>query len=425
MFQKPATENFWPIRPQPMGDETFGSWFSRLAWANGVTATELHAISLPGARMHRRDLDRLAEAELLENVSQHTGASVEDLANRTFRYWSGRLFESDDHRTKLIWLTPAGQIETKKCFGQQLCPECLSEHREPYLIQHWRLGFVTSCDVHNVLLVDRCPRCRSPIQPLYHSSPYSTVSDCWNCGFDFREATIEETPPFSHQKDLVQIAERGWTYLGDEHFLYSISFFRLLWTIYRLLATGRFAFSLREKADKKVPPSSIPTIKEIERLNPRCRRVLLGMAMALLEDWPCRFVDACHEVGISTRVLIKDPAQVPHALWDVARTQLLEPSIRVSQAEILAAKRFLEKRGAIATHRNLSEILGTKFKTHRRLASPAKESCPWGEHRYWKLDGVSAAVRANARKAAHHEGERIGPWVDKVLRDALRRKGFE
>ncbi len=42
-------------------------------------------------------------------------------------------------------------------FGKRVCPLCLLEN-DAYLLP-WRIGIVTSCPIHNVLLLDCCPQC--------------------------------------------------------------------------------------------------------------------------------------------------------------------------------------------------------------------------------------------------------------------------
>ena len=178
---------FWPFRPKPIGDEAFSSWFSRLAWANGLTPSELFRVASPGARLHRLDLDRYAGLDLIESLGSHTGIPTDELVSRTLDRWLGTLIEEAEGREKLLWLPPAGTIEKSRCFGQQVCPECLRHQDVPYLQQLHRLAFVTSCPVHHVQLVDRCPQCTAPVQPLYASSVPGDICRCWNCGSDFRE----------------------------------------------------------------------------------------------------------------------------------------------------------------------------------------------------------------------------------------------
>ena len=278
--------DLWPFRPRPIAGESFASWFSRVSWANGLGAAELYPITLPGARMHRIDLDRFACNELIENLSTHTGVAASELWPRTFTIWTGKLFEHDDGINKLIWLPPAGRHQTSKSFGQQACPQCLRESETPYIKREWRLSFVTACKTHRTLLIDRCPACTAPIQPLYTPACVASMSRCWNCNFDLRHAVTERVADFSAQDRLMQVIDDGGEALGAYGSVPALSVFRILWIVYRLLATGRVALPLREWVGGPEPPSGIPRIKEVERLNPRCRHALVTMAVSLMDECP-------------------------------------------------------------------------------------------------------------------------------------------
>ena len=412
-------DELWPFRPRPLEDESFASWFARTAWANGLDPSELYAVALPGARMFRIDLDRFACGELIENLSAHTGAPADDLWARTLQAWAGRLFDHDDGHNKLIWLPPAGTHQTSKSFGQQVCPRCLQEDAVPYLRQHWRFSFVTTCKTHGILLIDRCPSCAAPIQPLYTPVSAGAMYTCWKCGHDFREVVTQHEDNHAAQQTLLQIVDEGWGQLEGYGSVYALNYFRILWTIYRLLATGRFALPLREWIDDTEPPTGIPRIKEIERLNPRCRHALVIMALGLMQDWPHRFMTACVDVGISSRVLLKNSQQMPFALWEPITQYLSEPVGKITRSDIKNAKASLKAQDVRPTYRALQNLLGMHFHANRQLALPAYKHVPYGTDRYWKLDGISPQTRAAAKRMAKQEGENIGAWVDKTLRHAL------
>lgn len=409
----------WPFRPKPERNESFASWFCRTAWANGLSAAELYPVALPGARLYRLDLDRFACDALIENLATYTGIPAHDLRPRTFRAWAGSLFEHDDGQGKLLWLTPAGLRQHATSFGQQACPLCLREDGVPHLKRQWRLAFVTACETHGALLIDRCPACAAPIQPLYAPVSDGGMTLCWNCGFDLGDADVELVDDHAAQRALLRSAHEGWGELGDYGPVRSLSYFRILWTVYRLLATGRFALPLREWTGGPEPPSGIPRIKEVERLNPRCRHALVTMDFGLMQDWPHRFVSACRDVGISTRVLLKEAERTPFALWEPATDYLSAPVTEITEADVTSAKAWLKRHGKRPTYRALQDLLGTHFQAHRTLALPTHKHAPYGTHRYWKLDGVSPEVRAAAVRAAHKKGENTGAWVDRVLRESL------
>lgn len=422
-------QSIWPFRPRPVGDEAFASWFSRLAWANGLSAGELYRVALPGGRMHRVDLDRFSCVDLLTRLSLHTGIPFEDLLERTLRQWTGRLFEEDDGKNKLPWLPLAGTQQESKSFGQQACVECLRQKPVPFLRAEHRLSFVTGCTRHNVLLVDRCPNCTSPIQPLYAVSGSKSVCMCWHCGFDFREIEPEPTVSFIDQDMLIGCADGDWPKLGRFGHVHPILYFRLLWIVYRLLATGHYAYPLRDWVNKNllsdgVPVAAVPRIKEVERLPTSSRRILLRYTLALMEEWPSRFVEACQSSGIHSRVILKDHAETPFALWSVVTEKLNDADTPVSRMEAATAKAFLERSGVAPTRHALQEVLGRKSKIADSMAVPASDHRAYGTQRYWKLDGVSTDVRAAARSAAAKDGHNFGPWVDQILKAELKKRGL-
>src|SRR5205814_803631 len=81
-------------------------------------------------------------------------------------------------------------------FGQQFCPLCLHEDKEPYYRKRWRLAFMTCCEIHAVALLDRCPQCGSPVN--FHRNELGdpnvshavSTTHCFKCALDLSDPTI-------------------------------------------------------------------------------------------------------------------------------------------------------------------------------------------------------------------------------------------
>ena len=236
----------WPGRPSPRDDETFSSWFARVAHANGLPPKELFRIVLPGGYLHSRDLDRQACQSTIDTMAHHTGVLPERLQQMTFIIWTGRLIEEDDGIHRLPWLAPVGREASRNAFGQQLCPLCAAES-VPYFRMSWRLGFVTTCPQHGVLLIDRCPHCAAPISPTNGWNPKTGQMQCWKCEQPFAENETEQADQtdIDIQQALLASAHDGWMEMGEYGFTHSLAAFKVLMLVFRLLATGKYATALR------------------------------------------------------------------------------------------------------------------------------------------------------------------------------------
>jgi hypothetical protein len=418
----------WPARVPLAAGESFASWFCRLAWSHGLTAGELYGVALPGGRMFRFDLDRLADRQLIAGLSVGTGIAADEIESRTFRHWAPTIYGDDDGLGRLRWLPTATIGRHRSSFGQQICPDCLAAPGGAQLSMEWRLGFVHSCPVHRRLLIDRCPGCGSPIQPLAAPVGRGRFDLCVACGGQLGSEAADPTSlaDLTLQASHLRVAETGQASLGAYGALYPLAYFEILRLVHRLLATGRFALALRRRFPDMLDdrPESIPRLKEIDRLPPRARRTLLRIADHLLQEWPDRFVAACEALGIHARVLIKDKAKTPFAFWDPVVRHLSAPEITVPATDILAAKRALLEQGRPSTYRELRTLLGAKFATHPELVEPHLGHRRYGSGRYWKLDGVSPQVRQSVKAAAAKSGESIGGWVDRTLGQALAAEHF-
>jgi len=413
----------WPAPVPLVAAESFSSWFCRLAWSHGLSAGELYGIALPGGRMFRCDLDRLADRQLIAGLADGTGIDADLIESRTFRRWASTIYGDDDGLGRLRWLPTATIGRHRSSFGQQICPECLADDGGAQLLMEWRLGFVHSCPVHRRLLIDRCPGCGSPIQSLAAPAGVGRFDLCVACGGHLEAPTADPTSSddLALQACHVLVAETGQASLGTYGAIHPLLYFEILRLVYRLLATGRFSLAIRRRFADLLEdrPESIPRLKEVDRLPPRARRALLRVADHLLGDWPDRFISMCEDLGIHARVLIKDKARTPFAFWDPVVRHLSAPEIKVPAADIINAKRLLADDGRPSTYRELRALLGAKFATHPELAERHHGHRRYGAGRYWKLDGVSPQVRQSVKEAAAKSGESIAGWVDRTLGKAL------
>lgn len=413
----------WPGRPVPLPDESISSWFARLAGANGLPPSELFAILQPGGYRYPRDLDRYADDVLLHRLGEATGVDAEQIRLGTFRRWAGRMFGIDDGLIKLPWLPPAGREDSRRSYGQQVCPCCLTEDSHPYLRLTWRLGFLVACPKHQRLLVDRCPSCGEPVNILRRNR--NEGIECWRCGLDLRST---ETDPVDGdilclQNRLLAVMEDGWAVLNEAGPVHALAYVQLLALVFRLLVSGKHALPLRTCLSVRDPAlacDSIPRMREVEMLNPRARRDVLRMADYLLTDWPHRFVEACAATRLTSRHLLKSGRSYPFAYQQAVEQHLTVQHRAMDGEELEAAKRQLARRGIRPTYRALVELTGVKITAERARAEAADAAAAaWGQGRYWKLDGVSPEVKAAARLAAHRSGENVGVWLDRLVRKEL------
>lgn len=414
----------WPVGIPLQTDESFSSWFARIAWAHGATPSELYRIALPGARIGGVDLDRHACDDLILNLSRYAAVPAGDLEAATLRRWRGSVYGRDDGKTHITWLPPTGRAYGQSSFGQQVCPACLAEDREPYFRTSWRLSFYSVCLRHRRMMIDRCPGCSSPIH-LPNVATGATLVHCGSCDFDLLSIATPKVVDrdLAAQTRLMRIASGDWQLMGAYGYMHPVLFFKLFALLYRLIASGRFALPLRrvllsDRSELRV--EAIPRIREVHRHTARIRHILVGMAWQLVQDWPVRFVEVCGAVGLHRWLLVREPDNVPFVYADTVLRHLVGQMHHVGIEEIDTVSRHLSACGKAPTYEALKGVLGVKFHAARKLSAPVKPHKPYGTHRYWKLDGVSPATRAAAKKAAHKAGESVGSWVDLALQNALR-----
>lgn len=417
---RPATwDAYWPVRTKPLADEGFVSWFCRLAWSNGLDAQSLFDVAKTDGNSKHRDLDRFPDPLSIERLASATGADATGLTQRTLKGWCGTVTESIDETGEIPWLPQAGMRKQSRAFGQQACISCLREQPTPYFRQHWRLACLTMCENHREMLIDRCPACAAPIQPLLLQSATSPISVCWRCGQDYRYASpiTVELKPFDEA--LLDAVDAGWGAIPGLGRVHSIAFFRIIWILYRLVAVGQFAKPLQRRFRNDVAMTRIPRTDTLHKLTPAYRRNAINVVWCLLGDWPHTLLKTCRDLSIGIDVLLRGPATPPFALWDVLNEHLTSTPYKVSRGEIAAAKRFLEKRGIAPTPGTMGMLISSPSRTRTQGAPPFKTRAAHGHGQSWKLEGVSTETRLAVIAAARAEDTKLGHWVEAALIKAL------
>jgi len=193
---KGLTSPLWPIHFKPLPDELLSSWLVRLAHSHGLKVqTFCNLIFGNRLQVWNRDIDRLAPAWLVAELSDRTGATIEQVMDTTLQSYQGIVYHRHRASGTLAWIQSLKLHHRKfEGFGLQFCPECLATDKEPYFRKSWRVAFNTSCAVHNCMLHDRCPVCSQGA--AFHrndmrGAEYPTtvlLSECHHCGFDLSKS---------------------------------------------------------------------------------------------------------------------------------------------------------------------------------------------------------------------------------------------
>jgi hypothetical protein len=185
------THRTLPIRVPPLPGEALDSWLDAMAWrlttpitqlrqALGLTRDRYRAVR-PGAYVNSVNWAVLLSDAEANQVAAVTGIPLAALHAMTLRRYDGHLLLLDHDRRAVkeqyLWGRRA---------GSWCCPACLANSGGRWPLA-WRLVWRFACTRHNLLLVDRCPRCRRV--PRARSVRLSVVVEPGRCGLQSPNAT--------------------------------------------------------------------------------------------------------------------------------------------------------------------------------------------------------------------------------------------
>jgi hypothetical protein len=374
----------WPAHIKPQPDELLSSWLVRLAMEHGIKLHTFCSIIWPRKQIWNRDIDRSADTELLQTLSDKTATSLERVRATTLAAYESIIYEEHKSLGPAAWITPVGIYHRThtKC-GQQFCPSCLTEDREPYYRRKWRLAFMVACERHHTLLHNRCPECRGAVN--FHRDELGnfrkfageSTTTCNHCSLDLRTASEVTSFPVTptevrFNSKLLSAIGTGVVQVNESVVTYSHLYFAVLRQIMKVMAMRdsridrlRRAISSTFDLPPYIPLASHPR-PDVQELDTTDRRQLLALARCLLEEWPSRFIELSRKYKIWSSLWLRNfepgaherPRVAPFWFWSVVHDHLYRAKYSPSEIEMAAAISHLKHRGATLNYSSLSRLLG-------------------------------------------------------------------
>ena len=156
----------WPVHLKPKDDELLSSWLVRLAWAHALKIQTFCALEFGrGKQIWNRDIDRLADREVLAVLAEKTATPFERAFGTTLAAYEGFLFDEYARCAHIPWIMRVGvyhRVRTRFGFSSVGVPR---EDEDPYYRRKWRLAFVTYCERHGAPLTGALVRSAGHFPP--------------------------------------------------------------------------------------------------------------------------------------------------------------------------------------------------------------------------------------------------------------------
>ncbi len=345
----------WPIHLKPQEDELLSSWLVRLAHANGYKVMTMCTVLFGYRRpIWNRDIDKLAPADVITDLAEATGTSVERVKETTLKNFECTVFKKLNISGGSRWVLPLGIFHRKrKRFGLQYCPVCLSEDNKPYFRRKWRLGFITVCTKHKILLKDRCDHCGVPVIPhrvdMISKSVFPKDLDnikCFSCGkllTDPKGLEIVDKNVVQYQHKWEKSIDDGWIEWAGNHSMYSFLFFdglrSLCGGLIRKTERHRTSMLSNELSDVIVNKKFM----ELEYASVNERYVLIKVVLKLISDWPNSFIDIVNKYKLRSCILTNEQEDIPYWYQSVLR-HLLNKNDAIPKNEIQSIIEYVERK---------------------------------------------------------------------------------
>lgn len=184
---------YWPVHFPPFQNESLYSWLNRIAIAHGLPVRSLVNLACKKP-IQATDYDLILNYSQLDKIACLAGLSAQTLYSSSLNGVSCCI-EPKKSKARPRWLI--SEAQSNKGRGKPItpiCPICLQEDSTPYLRTEWRLPFYTFCQKHDVLLLDCCNNCGTPLNVhkdlFLEFKPLPSRIECPQCGVCLEEVTL-------------------------------------------------------------------------------------------------------------------------------------------------------------------------------------------------------------------------------------------
>lgn len=316
---------YWPVHPKPLPDELFSSWLTRTALSNSTKVHTFCHLIWPGKQIWNRDIDVSLDDEIMNVLIKRTGTSEEAALATTISAYAGTVFETLRPNGRTRWVLPVGIYHrVRRQYGLQWCPQCLAEDPIPYFRRHWRMGFVSSCARHGLILAHRCHVCAQAA--VIHRGNFAA---CHECGTPYSDHPREtgESVALQAEFDLLTRARNGRTWLEVTTPLHPVAYFDVWRRLVVLVSKSSRSQALRDAiastfGGDPTPVQHPKNCREFEYLSPADRHKTIGLVARVMPGWPFRLVGACIASRNWATWVLRDMNPIGFHLWEPARRYL-------------------------------------------------------------------------------------------------------
>ncbi len=341
-----------PLHSHPREDELLSSWIIRLAYIHGIKVETFVTLIFGYRRpIWNRDIDRAAPTDVLQRLAEITGTPFEQVKKMPLKHFEGVVFEKFHTNAFVPWLLPVGIYHRKRRRnGLQFCPLCLGSDPIPYYRRRWRLGFVTTCIKHKVVLMDSCGKCGAVVAPFRYDmqsrgifpEPKDIVR-CYNC-FEPLSTSVPEKATeeiVSLQSKWEKSIQVGWIEWANNSSMYSHIFFEGLRALCiglmrkpnfsRLTSGGDFSFLKRDFYKQGV-----------EFMSTSGRYKLLSVVLPFLTNWPSSFVGMAKKYNLLYSYFKGEGSILPYWYEEAIKREIARIPAKISVQEVHTIKSVIE-----------------------------------------------------------------------------------
>lgn len=306
-------KHIWPGYIPPEKDEIFSSWFVRLCSEHKIKSHSFSKYYFNNTPIWNRDIDLYCPPLIIKKIKAFTFLSDPQIRNLFLSSYHGLLF--NENKDRLLTINPLGIIHRKrKLNGLRYCPGCVDDEKV-FFRKSWRLSTSLICTNCNLMLLDSCPTCKSPICFYRLETGYKNsllefpLNKCWNCknNLHINHSKIPADDSFSqYQRYIDDTINNGY----NDKTQYSFQYFYMLISLQKKIITKSTGWS-RIKNAAITEFESIFYNVDFDDKNLCLLRNSLLASYLILQKSPTTFKTFCTDYNLRLSDFTKDLDSVP------------------------------------------------------------------------------------------------------------------